>query len=176
MRRPYMRGVVDLVIRKVTGDDDFLAIGRIYVDGWRSAYKGIMPQGYLDRMDVDEIAAKHRAMARPELVMLDDEGKYIGASVICPSREADKPGWGEVKTMYLLPEYQGRGLGQVFMDAALAELKQMGFAKIYLWTQAKNYRARRFYEKYGFIKGDELNIYTVDGVDLPEYCYKWGEV
>jgi hypothetical protein len=37
-------------IRKVTKDDDFEAIGNIYCCSWKTAYRGIVPQDYLDTL------------------------------------------------------------------------------------------------------------------------------
>jgi len=52
--------------------------------------------------------------------------------------------------MYLLPEFQGLGLGRLLLEAALEAARHLGFAEMVLETNAKLEAARRMYERYGF--------------------------
>lgn len=45
---PIEGGRTGLEIRYITESDDRLVISRIYEESWKYAYKGIVPQGYLD--------------------------------------------------------------------------------------------------------------------------------
>lgn len=56
---------------------------------------------------------------------------------------AFRPGW--VDQLYVLPEYQGKGIGH-----SLLELAQANSDELQLWTFQKNDAARRFYKKHGF--------------------------
>jgi GNAT superfamily N-acetyltransferase len=56
---------------------------------------------------------------------------------------AKTPGW--LDHLYILPDYQGSGIGR-----DLLELAREGEAAMQLWTFQKNARARRFYENRGF--------------------------
>lgn len=40
-----------MIVRPATDGDDRLAIGQVYVDSWRAAYRGLIPQAYLDGLD-----------------------------------------------------------------------------------------------------------------------------
>ena len=58
----------------------------------------------------------------------------------------------ELRKMYLLPAYQGRGLGRLMMEDALAEARQRQFKEMVLETNSVLERAGRLYQKYGFEK------------------------
>ena len=157
-------------IRKVTFDDDIAAIGSIYAASWKFAYRGIVPQMYLDQL------TNHRWVTalnenRYDAFILVDNGQYIGTSSICPARDADMAGWGEVISLYLLPEYFGKGCAAVLFNHALNVLRETGFQCIYLWALAENARARRFYEKQGFRWNGDTTAVTIGGKALTEIRY-----
>ena len=56
----------------------------------------------------------------------------------------------ELRKMYLLPSYQGHGIGKILMDEALDLAREKGFEEIVLETNSVLTRAKRLYEKYGF--------------------------
>jgi ribosomal protein S18 acetylase RimI-like enzyme len=58
----------------------------------------------------------------------------------------------ELRQLYILHEYRGLGAAQALMDWALAEAKARGGQELYLTVYTENWRARRFYEKYGFVE------------------------
>lgn len=48
-------------------------------------------------------------------------------------------------------EYQGRGLGKVFLDAVCGESRGRGARQMFLEVRPSNLAARRLYERYGFV-------------------------
>jgi diamine N-acetyltransferase len=58
----------------------------------------------------------------------------------------------ELRQLYILHEWRGQGAAQALMDWALAEAKARGGQELYLTVYTENWRARRFYEKYGFVE------------------------
>lgn len=53
--------------------------------------------------------------------------------------------------LYILKEYHGVGIAHGLMDWALAEAATRGVEEMYLTVFTENHRARRFYDRYGFI-------------------------
>ncbi|MDR1132204.1 MAG: GNAT family N-acetyltransferase, partial [Oscillospiraceae bacterium] len=80
-------------------------------------------------------------------------------------------GYGELVSLYLLPEYFGRGYGTKLLNAALAGLSDLGYKDIFLWVLEENLRAVHFYEKYGFRKSGAYLDDTVGGRILRERQY-----
>lgn len=58
----------------------------------------------------------------------------------------------ELRKMYLLPEYQGKGLGRLMMEDAIHQAKTLGYAEIILETNKLLDKAIHLYKKYGFKK------------------------
>jgi len=56
----------------------------------------------------------------------------------------------ELRKMYLLPEYQGKGLGRLMMEDAIHQAKTLGYAEIILETNKLLDKAIHLYKKYGF--------------------------
>ena len=153
-------------MRKEEADD----ISRIYASSWRNAYRGIMPQAYLDGFsDLRWVPLISEDFSKSYVLL--DNGRYIGTSSISPARDEKMAGWGEVISLYLLPEYFGKGYGRILLDFCLNELKNEGFDRVYLWTLEKNQRARTFYEKLGFKHDGGKIICNIGGEDLIEIRY-----
>ena len=58
--------------------------------------------------------------------------------------------WGHLDRIAVDPALQGRGYGRQSLDWAVHSLVQSGARRIGLSTQARNFRSRRLYERYGF--------------------------
>lgn len=56
----------------------------------------------------------------------------------------------ELRQLYLLHEWRGAGAARALMDWALEEGRARGAREMYLTVWTENWRARRFYDRYGF--------------------------
>ena len=64
--------------------------------------------------------------------------------------------------MYLLEAFWGKGYGREMMDFSLLELKRMGYGEALLWVLEANSRARRFFEKCGFVFDGSIKEINID--------------
>jgi ribosomal protein S18 acetylase RimI-like enzyme len=137
---------------------DAAQIALVHVRSWQGAYRGLLPQSYLDGLDPAQRATRWQlALAAPRLsrsgvLVADDGGKLLGFVDYSASRDgdADRDQVGEVNALYLVPAAWGGGAGRLLMDAALARLTAAGFAQATLWVLDTNARARRFYDAGGW--------------------------
>ncbi|KOT66295.1 MULTISPECIES: GNAT family N-acetyltransferase [Streptomyces] len=169
-----------LRVRDMTADDvDAVAV--IRTRGWQAAYAGLMPQAYLDGLDPAEDAEQRRALfaaAPPEVVDLvaERDGGLVGWAAFGPARGQDggprRPPGGELYALYLSPERIGTGIGHALMDACLLRAAQQGFPSLCLWVLKGNVRARRFYERAGFLADGAEDAYEVDGTPVTEVRYR----
>jgi RimJ/RimL family protein N-acetyltransferase len=145
--------------------EDSEAIGRVHVAAWRAAYRGLMPDDFLDSLDPAARARRwraallegpgdgrywaegHEALA---LIIEDDDGQVAGINVVGPSRRQEPAGVGELWMINLEPAAWGRGLATELLGAASDELRRSGYVEAVLWVVAGNARARRFYEREGW--------------------------
>jgi ribosomal protein S18 acetylase RimI-like enzyme len=57
----------------------------------------------------------------------------------------------ELRQLYLLKEHHGSGIATALMDWVLDQAKSRGAHELYLTVYTDNHRAKRFYERYGFV-------------------------
>ncbi len=135
-------------------------LGFIHTEGWRAAYRGIIPDEILDNISVEK-RSKYFAEAlkdkREETAIMIVDNKPAGFLTLGPNRDDDlNTTYGEIWGIYLLPEYWNRGLGRELMDWDMQELSNRGFKYATLWVLVDNDRAKNFYYKLGFLQENRL--------------------
>ncbi|MGG7570562.1 GNAT family N-acetyltransferase [Streptomyces sirii] len=166
---------------------DIDAVAAVRVRGWQAAYRGLMPQAYLDAMSVAADAERRRSWfgRRPPEVsdlVAERDGEIVGWISVGPARDpgltpeptaapaAERPA-GEVYALYLSPGVIGTGVGRSLLAAGTARPRASGFRTLYLWVLRDNARARRFYERAGFVPDGAEEAYEVGGSSVPEVRY-----
>lgn len=157
-------------IRLIHQNDDRYAISRVYEKSWKYAYSGIIPQTYLNNIPkgnwVKTIVQSHFN----SLVMIENQ-EIIGTTAYCKSRFPETAEFGEIVSLYLLPEYMGKGYGKILLQAAIRQLNDLGYQNIFLWVLAENKNAIHFYEKFGFKPSGRYLDDNIGGKDLRELQY-----
>lgn len=150
-----------------------MAISKVYEESWKYAYKGIIPQDYLDSIPEGHWAPNLDNPSWKTLLCIDN-GRIVGTSSFCKSRFEQFHDWGEVVSIYLQPDSMGKGYGKVLLKSTLSELKMQGYKNIFLWVLEENIRARHFYERFGFLPTDDFLDDAIGGKELREvrYVYK----
>lgn len=157
-------------IRYITPADNRMSISRVYEESWKFAYKNIIPQDYLESILEGQWVTNLDDPAWKTLVCIEDS-MIVGTSSFCGSRLQHFDGWGEVISIYLLPDHMGKGYGKRLMESVIAELKKLGYEDVFLWVLEENERARRFYETFGFVPTDDFLDDNIGGRDLREVRY-----
>ncbi|QFU15008.1 GNAT family N-acetyltransferase [Microvirga thermotolerans] len=130
---------------------DAQALSDVFEAAWREAYRGIIPGVALERMLARRSARWWRSTVtrgRP-LVVLDMGQGAVGYISYGRCRDRSLPAEGEIDEFYLLPEYQGVGLGRRLFQAVRNDLRDRGMGRVAVWALADNERACRFYEGMG---------------------------
>jgi len=159
-------------IRYINQGDNLLEISNIYENSWKFAYKGIIPQDYLDSIPKGRWANSINKTGMNNLVLIEN-GIILGTASFCKSRWEHHNDYGEIVSIYFLPEYMGKGYGGHLLKRCMEELKTFGFNKLLLWVLEDNMRARRFYEKNGFVCSDEYMNDNIGGKELREVMYTY---
>ena len=108
---------------------------------------------------------------RESLLLLKGE-KIVGTASCCASRTPELAGWGEIVSLYLLPEYWGNGWGKALLSAAVKQLESMGYRDLFLWVLEGNQRARAFYECMGFRPSGAYTEDEIGGMPVREIQYR----
>jgi GNAT superfamily N-acetyltransferase len=139
------------------GPADAQSIADVAVAGWRTAYRGILPDDFLDSLRVDaREAAWHEMLSRdldggtPAWVA-ERGGRVAGFVSSGPPRDGDVPlPAAEVYAIYVLPEAWRGGTGRSLLAAAVDHWRAHGATTLVLWVLEANERARAFYEAMGW--------------------------
>ncbi|WP_232792290.1 GNAT family N-acetyltransferase [Actinacidiphila yeochonensis] len=157
---------------------DVRAVAGLRVAGWRWAYAGIVPQPYLDAMDVEVDAAERREMLvrgagrAHNLVAEDAVGEVVGWAAFGPYRGEPAGGpLAELYTLYVLPARVGTGVGRALTAEVLRRAAALGCSRLALWVVAENARARRFYAAAGFAPDGTAAVELYGGAPVTEVRY-----
>jgi ribosomal protein S18 acetylase RimI-like enzyme len=156
---------------------DARAIARIHVETWRSTYPGMLPDKTLIDMTVDGKARSWRVSLTREInasVVLvaeaEDDGP-VGFGSVGRNRSPNLPFAGEVETLYVLPDWQNRGIGRALLTACFDALKRRELVSALIWVLADN-PSRFFYERMGGKRAGERDE-ALWGATLHEIAYGW---
>jgi ribosomal protein S18 acetylase RimI-like enzyme len=161
---------------RAAGLEDAEDIEHLRVAGWQAAYRGILPDAYLDGMRVDVGRRRTQMTGRPATVVESvavQAGAIVGWVVGGHTRDAfrARPGQGEIYGCYVQPEWWGRGVGRLLMTHAVTALAEAGLDDVTLWVLEDNQRARRFYEACGFQPDGTRQLLDIGG-PVPELRYQ----
>jgi GNAT superfamily N-acetyltransferase len=129
----------------------------------------------IQEFDVNlDIALMHeQAMAELEIffpphgrLLLASEGSQT-AGIACLKRIRE--GMGEIKRMYVRPEFRGQGIGRVLLEALIAEAQQIGYQTVRLDSTRFMKAAHSLYRSAGF---QEIEPYPESEIP-PEFQRHW---
>ena len=67
----------------------------------------------------------------------------------------------ELKRLYVLKEFHGKGIAQQLMDLIISYAKEQHYEVIWLGVWEHNNRAQQFYKKYGFIASGHIHDFPI---------------
>jgi GNAT superfamily N-acetyltransferase len=157
--------------------DDAGAIARLHAESWRSSYRGLYPDAYLDGEVFADRAAvwqqRFSATKHPAaLTLVAEEGGEVIA--FAHSLVDDDPEWGTLlDNLHVHPERKRLGIGRGLMAETAAWVQDAGSTLgLYLWVLEGNTPARLFYDALG---GRVTGRGTSDegGSSVPSLRYWW---
>lgn len=154
---------------------DAAAIASLHLSSWRDAYRGILPDGFLD--GPLEAILQHRwdeALA----------GRLRAGAVVLATAGGDLAGfvaaWREgsnchVDNLHVLPGARGAGIGRALLGHAAARLQAQGCRTADLFCFALNTGALRFYRELGAAIGPEQEGDVFGQTVLERRC-AWADI
>lgn len=145
-------------------NEDSEILANIMIYAWRSAFRGILPDTIIEQYTHTEAC---KAMFS-QIVTSGQGTMYLAKMDLQPmgllywlpeSEEAAR-----IEALLTIPEAWGHGIGAALICKALADVRSLGYTSIHVWPFAENFRARRFYEKWGFAPTGESR--TSDALEL----------
>jgi GNAT superfamily N-acetyltransferase len=154
--------------------EDAPAIAAVQVDSWRTAYRGIVPDSFLDAMTVTEQTSRWSGqLAKRDLLMyvaLDGSGVF-GFACGGALREAFGQYDAELYAIYLLQHKQRDGVGRDLVRRLSVGLREQGHRSLLVWVLEAN-PAVEFYERLGGVL-EARKVISIGGSELPELAFGW---
>ena len=174
------------------GLNDAGSIARVHVTTWRAAYAGLVPDTYLVGMtEIGQMRFWRRLLGRPQaeetILVAEIESadsaasaasaggpQVVGFGSCGPSRPYGLPYHGEVFTLYVTDDWQGRGIGRALIRALFVDLVARGDRDALIWVLSAN-PARFFYQAVG---GSPVAARkeAFAGAMLDETAYAWPDL
>ncbi len=166
--------ISNVVLRRATVADAS-AIAALRIDSWRTSYKGLIPDSYLEDMNLDDsIELWLRILTAPGdrtavfVAEVDREVVGFSAGMMLSDKKFDFD--AELTATYLKPAMQDQGLGTRLVRMVAERFQGWGANGLLVWVLSENKAGCQFYEKLG---GELLieQAYTWDDLDLQEVGY-----
>lgn len=142
---------------------DAATVADLHAASWRSAYRGMLRDAYLDG---DIGAERRRAWATRLEAPIETNYGFIAEAGVGPAGFVFLLGgfdatWGTlVDNLHVLPALKGRGIGRRLLEAAALETtRRSPDERVHLFVYEANAPARRFYASIG---GREVERGIVD--------------
>ncbi len=161
MLRPARAADAERLARSVT--DGFAAYSEFAPPDWR-------PPAY-----EQQVALLEQALPEPDVWCLlaeaDDAlaGLVVIRSAAEPPLSSPEPGMAFLWRLFVEPPWFGSGLALQLHDEALREARERGYSSIRLFAAAGQARARRFYEREGWVAAGPPFMQESFGMDVVDY-------
>jgi len=147
-----------------TQNHDAHSMSCIYVQTWQDTYLGVIPYDYLISMSIprheqafsNELTGKHIIS-----FVVEDGGRVIGFITGGYERHGDYIYSGEIYTLYVLKNFQRRGLGSQLVSALTLQFNRLGIYSMLVRVLKLN-PYRRFYKNLNglYLKTEQMSVAT----------------
>ena len=149
------------IIRLATADD-CEGLSKLKHTVWIQTYRGIYSDDRIDNYDYDknkEYFLNIVADPNVELYVVEDDGKLVGYMSCGVPYRSYKDYEQEIGLLYLLSDYQKKGIGGELFDIGYNRIKEKGYDEFFISCNKFNTNAQEFYKRMGGVvdKIDEDN-------------------
>ena len=155
---------------------DATTIAVLQVEAWRWAYRGQMPDPYLERLSVTTRANMWvGALMFPGVGLLaigprDAPHAFVGFGP--PQDPEPRPGEGEIYALYQRRESVGSGRARRLVSAVVDHYGAQGAKALIVCALKSNPTAHGFYQSQGFVRDGERSSFDADGFPLEELRFR----
>ncbi len=142
----------DIIIRNVN-EKDISSVADIQVNGWKTAYKGIIDDVILNSMNKDEKIKRFEGNYKKNgFVVAELENEVVGFCRYADSNEFTPNMQDidcEITALYVKPDLKYNGIGTKLFQFVVNEFKNQSKSKMILWCLKDNEPSKKFYTKMG---------------------------
>jgi ribosomal protein S18 acetylase RimI-like enzyme len=165
-----------MIIRDATVKD-VAAIAALHADSWRSGYRTILSDDYLEKEVYRERLAvwqeRFSRTCQKAMFVMVAEANLTVVGFVCVFPDEDSVFGSFLDNLHVAPRMTGQGIGRKLLSEAVRHLATNGSRSgLYLWVIEQNERARRFYEKAGArVVGSKANTMPDNTHVVALRCY-----
>ena len=157
---------------------EWQAVAALHIASWRSAYRGMLRDAYLDGAIAQEREAVWQARftgePRPDqiVVVAEDGTGFVALACILAGHD---PTWGSlIDNLHVRPDRKRGGIGRLVLAEATRRIPAAHDATpLHLTVLEANRAAQAAYESYGGQLSERLDAALPDGQTLPVRRYSW---
>ncbi len=154
---------------------DASAIAHIRIDSWRTAYKGLIPDSFLNGLDykMQENKVMNRINGTDKnftsnILVYEEENEILGYTYYGKALDSLNDKYqGEVVALYVRPDKKRNGIGTQLINKVKELLKEEGYSNMIIWCLKGNDPSVRFYEHVGGGIKEERE-YEIEGLKVQE--------
>ena len=173
----FYKQLIIVVLYRETGINDCRAIAHLHAESWRTTYRGIMSDAYLDGDVFTERQAHwQNRLGKPienqYVLVAENEGQLLG--FVCVYG-ADNAKWGSlIDNLHVRPDLKGQGIGKQLIQKAMVWAKEnYPNTGVYLWVFEANLPSRGFYEAMGGTHVERVLHHNEDDTEGYALRYAW---
>ncbi|EJG1282528.1 GNAT family N-acetyltransferase [Vibrio parahaemolyticus] len=140
--------------------DDVNQIAHIHVNSWAYAYKGLMPQSYIQSYTLEKrqklwsnIIGRNLA----EVLVADCDEGLVGFLCFGQPKALKGSEVYDLSSIYIDPNKIGSGIGQALYNECEKALRTLKAKRVLLWVLDSNESALNFYIRQGFMRTGEIS-------------------
>lgn len=155
--------MADPILRPATAAD-MAVVADIWHAGWHVAHRGHVPDGLTAARTL--AAFRERTPDRvADTTVAEVEGQVVGFTMVCGD---------EVEQVFVDPGHHGTGVAAPLLADAERRVGAAGHREAWLAVVVGNARARRFYERHGWVdEGDLPYVVTAGGATYTSPCRRY---
>jgi ribosomal protein S18 acetylase RimI-like enzyme len=124
---------------------------------------------------LDNIMDVRSRLPEASLIVAEIDSRLAGTVTLYlhPGKTQVWPeGWAAIRLLGVHPAYRNRGIGQALIEECIRLCKEEGISTIGLHTTKAMDTAKRMYERMGFVRAPEFDIYPRPNIEVMAYCLK----
>ncbi|WP_125711018.1 GNAT family N-acetyltransferase [Lacticaseibacillus porcinae] len=139
-----------ITIKPATATENWDAVAQLYFNTWQVAYRELLPQSFLQQLTPATWQPQKRWQ---HTILAWSNAQIIGIVTAGPARDEHFATFGELYSLYVLPNFQHRGIGTQLLHAGLHLIDH--FPQQYLGVLVNNLPAQQLYASVGFVDSQQ---------------------
>jgi ribosomal protein S18 acetylase RimI-like enzyme len=154
---------------------DAAEIARVHVDSWRTSYRGLLADDFLESLSEAGYTERWRRVigdGTSRVFVVEEPEGIVGFASGGRERAGESGFEGELYAIYIVAGSQRLGHGRELVRAMAAALRDIGLSDMIVWVLRDNVPAREFYERLGgsYVRSQPI---TIGATTLEEMSYGW---